>query len=185
LGEEGIMGNGFETMASSAEVARAAQGPAAVAARPATKVPLSALARLKSGARWFYWVAGLSLVNTIAAFAGGHIHFVVGLGVTQVVDLVARKAGAAATLPALVIDVMIAGAFLVIGLWSSRCNQFAFGIGMLLYAADGALLFLAHDWLGVAFHGLALFYMYRGFAAAQQLRGLAELGRARASASIG
>ena len=176
----------FETTASSPEVARAAQRPAAAdMARPQTKVPLSALARLKSGARWFYWVAGLSLVNTAAAFTGGHIHFVMGLGITRIVDLVARRTGAAATLPALVIDVMIAAAFLVIGLWSSRCNQFAFGIGMLLYAADGALLFLSHDYLSVAFHGLALFYMYGGFAAAQQLRGLAELGRARATAPIG
>lgn len=179
------MGSGFGTTASSADVAKAAQGPAAVTASPKTRVPLSALARLKSGARWFYWVAGLSLVNTVAAFAGGHVHFVMGLGITQVVDAVARKAGAAATLPALVIDVMIAAAFLVLGLWSSRCNQFAFGIGMLLYAADGALLFVAHDWLSVAFHGVALFYMYRGFTAAQQLRGLAELGRARAAAPIG
>jgi len=39
--------------------------------------------------------------------------------------------------------------------------------------------------MSVAFHGLALFYMYRGFAAAQQLRGLAERGKAMASASIG
>jgi len=169
------MGNGFEPTAFSAEAA----------ARPAVmlKVPLTSLARLRSGARWFYWVAGLSLVNTAAAFAGGHIHFMVGLGITQVVDAVARKAGAAATLPALVIDVMTAGVFLAIGLWSSRCNQFAFGIGMLLYAADGALLLVAHDGLSVAFHGLALFFMYRGFAAAQQLRSLAELGRVRASAS--
>ena len=170
------MGNVFEPAVFSAEAA----------ARPTVmlKVPLTSLARLRSGARWFYWVAGLSLVNTAAAFAGGHIHFMVGLGITQVVDAVARKAGAVATLPALVIDVMIAGVFLAIGLWSSRCNQFAFGIGMLLYAADGALLFLAHDWMSVAFHALALFCMYRGFAAAQQLRGLAELGRARASASV-
>jgi len=170
------MGNGFEPAAFSTEVA----------ARPAVmlKVPLTSLARLRSGARWFYWVAGLSLVNTAAAFAGGHIHFMVGLGITQVVDAVARKAGAAATLPALVIDVMIAGVFLAIGLWSSRCNQFAFGIGMLLYAADGALLLVAHDGMSVAFHGLALFFMYRGFAAARQLRGLAELGRAGASASV-
>jgi hypothetical protein len=179
------MSNGLELMASSADVAKAAQGAAAAdAARPQAKVPLSALSRLKSGARWFYWVAGLSLVNTVVAFAGGHMHFVVGLGITQLVDAVARKAGAAATAPALVIDAMIAGAFAVIGLWSGRCNQFAFGIGMLLYAADGALLFLAHDWLSVAFHALALFYMYRGFAAAQQLRGLAELGRARRASDI-
>jgi hypothetical protein len=176
------MSKGWEPTAFSAEVARAAQGAVPVAAQPKAKAPPSALARLRSGARWFYWVAGLSLVNTAAAFTGGHMHFVMGLGITQLVDLVGRKAGAAATLPALVIDLMIAGAFFVFGLWSSRCNQFAFGVGMLLYAADCALLFVAHDWLSVAFHGLALFYMYRGFAAAQQLRGLAELGRARASA---
>jgi len=171
------MGTGFGQAGLSAD--------SAATARPKImlKVPLSSLMRLKSGARWFYWVAGLSLVNTAAGFAGAHIHFVVGLGFTQVVDSVAHKAGAAATLPALVIDVMIAGLFLGIGLWSSRCNQFALGIGMLLYAADAGLLFLTRDWLSVAFHALALFYMYRGFAAAQQLRGLAALGSVRASAS--
>jgi hypothetical protein len=172
------MSNGFEPTASSATVAKAALGTDAARPQAKLKGPPSVLSRLKSGARWFYWVAGLSLANTLAAFAGGHVHFLVGLGITQMVDAVARKAGPAATLPALVIDVMIAGAFLLLGLWSSRCNQFAFGVGMLLYAADGALLVLAHDWPSVAFHGLALFCMYRGFAAAQQLRGLAELGRA-------
>ena len=177
--------SGFETTASNPEVARAAQGSEAFAGRPQTKVPLSAPARLKSGARWFYWVAGLSLANTAAPFTGSHVHFVMGLGITRIVDLVAYRAGAAATLPALVINVMIAAAFLVVGLWSSRCNQLAFGIGMLLYAADGALLVLAHDYLSVAFHGLALFYMYRGFLAAQHLRGLAELGKVRAPAAIG
>jgi len=179
------MANTLEPTASSPEVARAAQGPTPASTRPkaALKVPATALLRLKSGARWFFWVAGLSLLNTAAAFGGAHMHFLVGLGITQVVDALARRAGAAATLPALVIDVMIAGLFLALGLWSSRCNQFAFVAGMLLYAADGALTLLAHDYLSVAFHGLALFYMYRGFDAAQQLRGLAELGKVRAPAS--
>ena len=177
--------SGFETTASSPEVVRAAQGAEAFAGRPQTKVPLSAPARLKSGARWFYWVAGLSLANTAAPFTGSHVHFVMGLGITRIVDLVAYRAGAAATLPALVIDVMIAAALVAIGVWSSRCNQFAFGIGMLLYAADGVLLVLAHDYLSVAFHVLALFYMYRGFVAGQHLRGLAELGKVRTPAAIG
>ena len=180
------MGGGIGMTASSPEVARAAQGPAAATVRrPQTKVPLSAPARLKSGARWFYWVAGLSLANTAAPFTGSHVHFVMGLGITRIVDLMARRAGASATLPALVIDVMVAVVFLIIGLWSSRCNHFAFGTGLVLYAADAALLLLSHDYLSVAFHGVALFYMYRGFAAAQQLHGLAELGRARPAASIG
>ena len=104
------MGNGFEPAVFSAEAA----------ARPTVmlKVPLTSLARLRSGARWFYWVAGLSLVNTAAAFAGGHVHFMVGLGITQVVDAVAHRAGAAATLPALVIDVMIA-----VHAWRSDCGR--------------------------------------------------------------
>jgi hypothetical protein len=175
-----------ETTASSPEVARAARGPAAVTiVRPQTKVPLSAPARLKSGARWFYWVAGLSLANTAAPFTGSHVHFVMGLGFTRIVDVMAHRAGASATLPALAIDILIAAAFLIIGLWSSRCNQLAFGTGLVLYAADAALMLLARDYLSVAFHGLALFYMYRGFVAAQQLRGLAELGGARPAASIG
>jgi len=33
--------------------------------------------------------------------------------------------------------------------------------------------------MSVAFHELALFYMYRGFAAAQQLRGLAVAGKSK------
>jgi len=80
---------------------------------------------------------------------------------------------------------MAAGAFLIIGLWSNRCNQLVFGIGVVLYAADGVLLLPSRDWSSVAFHALALFFLCRGFAAGQQLRVLADLGQARPSAPIG
>ncbi|MCK4829211.1 hypothetical protein KA005_76515, partial [bacterium] len=42
--------------------------------------------QLKSGANWFFWIAGLSLVNTIVFLFDGSIYFVVGLGITQIVD---------------------------------------------------------------------------------------------------
>src|SRR5688572_28411552 len=42
--------------------------------------------RLKSGASWFYWIAGLSIINSIAALSGAGWGFIVGLGVTQIVD---------------------------------------------------------------------------------------------------
>jgi hypothetical protein len=173
------MGKGLEQV--NAAAARAVEGSPTDAARARTsvtvRVPIGAMIRMKSGARWFFWVAGLSLVNTLLAFAGSHLHFVLGLGATQLVDSVAKSTGAAAAVPAAIIDFMIAAAFVLIGLWASRCNETAFLLGMLLYTADGVLLFAAHDWMSVAFHVLALFFMYRGFAAAQQLKGIADLGR--------
>jgi len=44
---------------------------------------------LKSGANWFYWVAGLSLINTIMIFAGAKWGFAIGLAITQIIDVVA------------------------------------------------------------------------------------------------
>ncbi len=34
---------------------------------------------VKSGANWFVWIAGLSVVNSIVGMSGGHLHFIVGL----------------------------------------------------------------------------------------------------------
>src|SRR5579862_2442373 len=41
------------------------------------------------GANWFYWIAGLSIVNSLIMHGGGGIYFVVGLSVTLVVDAIA------------------------------------------------------------------------------------------------
>jgi len=36
----------------------------------------------KSGANWFYWIAGASLVNTIIFLFNGRVSFIIGLGIT-------------------------------------------------------------------------------------------------------
>ncbi|HPM80992.1 MAG TPA: hypothetical protein PLF81_09845, partial [Candidatus Anammoximicrobium sp.] len=68
--------------------------PEVVAADPldALRAQLAQLhARGTSGAGWFYWIAALSLVNSIILLSGGDRHFVVGLGVTLVADVVAKE----------------------------------------------------------------------------------------------
>src|SRR5207245_2159091 len=50
---------------------------------------------VKSGANWFVWIAGLSVVNSIVGMSGGHLHFIFGLGITQIVDALAHQAGSA------------------------------------------------------------------------------------------
>ncbi len=53
-------------------------------------------AQLKSGASWFYWIAGLSAVNTISALSGSNWRFMFGLGITQIIDAFAAQAGPSA-----------------------------------------------------------------------------------------
>ena len=43
-------------------------------------------AQMQSGARWFYWIAGLSLINSIAAVSGSNWSFLAGLGITQLIS---------------------------------------------------------------------------------------------------
>ena len=42
-----------------------------------------------SGANWFFWIAGLSVVNSLAAFFDVEWGFIIGLGITQIVDGIA------------------------------------------------------------------------------------------------
>src|SRR5947209_1342499 len=53
---------------------------------------LVARAVVIGGARWFYWIVGLSLVNSLLALGGAQIRFVFGLGITQIFDAIHEPA---------------------------------------------------------------------------------------------
>lgn len=125
-----------------------------------------ASARVRVSARWFYWIAGLSLINSAVVIFGGSFHFVVGLGVTSVVDAFAKQAGSAGVVLDLIINGFVAALFFVFGNFAGKAQKWAFLIGMALYALDGLLLLVTRDILSVGFHGYALYCIYRGFAAA-------------------
>jgi hypothetical protein len=138
-----------------------------------------------SGANWFFWIAGFSVINTIVLLAQGEWNFLIGLGVTQLIDGVAYTAaqelGAAATALALFLDAMVAGFFVVMGLMARRGFGWAFVLGMVAYALDALIFLYVQEWANIAFHAFALFFIYRGFAANGHLRRLrAEAATARA-----
>ena len=136
----------------------------------------------KNGASWFYWIAGLSIINSIAAFAGSSWGFIFGLAVTQVVDELAKMAGGnVATIAALVIDVFIAGVLVFLGVFAHKGHTWAYWVGMVLYALDAVVSVIATSWLGVLFHAFALYSIYQGLVAQKQLRALASTPRALAS----
>lgn len=134
----------------------------------------------KSGANWFFWIAGLSLVNSGVMLAGGQWGFIVGLGVTQFADAVgaaiAEEVGGGVGLRAtvFVFDAFVAGFFVLFGVLARKHHTWAFVTGMVLYAADGLLFLLVGDWLSLAFHGFALFGLFGGLAASRKLSSLAR-----------
>jgi hypothetical protein len=130
-----------------------------------TVAQATALARVRVSARWFYWIAGLSLINSAVVIFGGSFHFVVGLGITSVVDALAKQAGSAGVVLDLIINGCIAGLFILFGSFASKTQKWAFLVGMSLYALDGLLLLTARDILSAAFHAYALYSLYRGLAA--------------------
>jgi len=125
-------------------------------------------ARVRAGARWFYWIAGLSLVNSLVVIFGGQFHFVVGLGITSVVDELAKGIGSAGTVLDLVINGTVAGLFFLFGSFAGKSHKWAFLAGMVLYGLDGLLLLAAKDILSVGFHAYALFTISRGLMAVNQ-----------------
>ena len=124
---------------------------------------------VKSGAGWFIWIAGLSLVNSLVTLFGGGFHFIVGLGITQVVDALAHRAGSTGIVLDLVINGLVAGIFVLFWHFGRQGQRWAFIVGMVFYTLDGLLLLMFQDYLSVAFHAYALFMLYRGMAGISQL----------------
>jgi hypothetical protein len=125
----------------------------------------------RSGARWFWWVAGLSAVNTIAALSGGTWTFMMGLGITQVFDGFGHGLGGPFPVIAGALDLAAIVLFVLIGRFAQR-EKTAYIIGMVVYALDGLLVLAFRDYMSVAFHVLALAFMAKGFVALGKLQSI-------------
>jgi hypothetical protein len=124
--------------------------------------------RRRIGARWFYWVAGVSLVNTVVALAGQHWRFIVGLGATQVANALAARTGRGWA-PAILLDLLLIGGFVLLGYLALQGQRWAFPVGIGLYALDGLIFVAARHWVGLGFHVFVLIMICKGFQAARQL----------------
>ena len=136
-----------------------------------------------SGARWFFWVAALSTINSVVLLvAHGSWNFLAGLGITQLISGFAIGVseqiggGGAVTVVALALDLMVALVFVGLGLFAQKTHTWAFVIGMLIYALDGLIFIFAQEWIAIAFHVFVLYSIYRGLAANRSLKALQSEG---------
>lgn len=147
-------------------------GPAGGAAAPApaqaqAQARAIAQVRMVVAAKWFYWIAGLSIVNSLITMMGGHVRFIFGLGATSILDAVGNQAGGAGSGASFVINLFVAGVLAVFGYFGCKGAKWAFLVGMICYGLDALLLLSVQDWLGIAFHGWALFRISQGLKYAQ------------------
>src|SRR5437667_12897401 len=78
--------------------------PAAASAPAATDPRIPIILRMRRGAGWFLTIAILSGVNAVLQIFDAKSRFIVGLGVTQVVDGVAQQMGQKGTRGMICVD---------------------------------------------------------------------------------
>jgi len=124
--------------------------------------------RARSGANWFFWIAAMSLINSITTLAGSDLGFIIGLGITQLFDAAGEEFGARGVTFAL--SLLAAGGFVVFGVLARKQLGWAYVTGMILYALDGLLFLAVGDILSVGFHAFVLFMMFTGYRASRALQ---------------
>src|SRR5436190_5947059 len=105
-----------------------AAGGGMVASNPTARPRVSGLAS------WFYWIAALSLINSIISLSGGTWGFLFGLGVTSVFDGFGEGMGGSGKAVAFALDLVAAGILVLIGFFATKGHIWAFivGIGLLV-----------------------------------------------------
>jgi hypothetical protein len=111
-----------------------------------------------SGARWFWWIAGLSLVNTVLMHGGSDTSFVIGLGFTMMSDAIFQELKAVA----FVIDALAIGAIFGLGWFAGKGHVWAFVTGIVLYSIDALIYLPLEAWMSVGFHVFALVFIVKG-----------------------
>jgi hypothetical protein len=131
---------------------------------------LAAEQKLISAAKWFYWIAGLSLVNAGLIISGANLRFLIGMGIIDRVAGQTSQSGGSGMVGTIFVTAFVTGICALLGSLALKKYAWVFWVGMALYALDGLLVFTAGDFLSVAFHAFVLFCLLQGPVALKQLK---------------
>ena len=126
--------------------------------------------RVKSGSSWFYWIAAISLINSVAILSGQGWGLALGLGITREIDHAFSEANTGAKAIAFGIDAIAAGTVALFGYFAGKGHAWSFIIGGGLLILDMVLTILQQSWLSTAFHAWAIFSIFLGFKASRAMR---------------
>jgi hypothetical protein len=123
--------------------------------------------RIRSGASWFYWVAALSVINSVLLMTNVGFGFAVGLGLTTITDVALASKPAIA----LFISILCSGVIALFGYFAIKRHAWAFIVGLLMLLLDTGLCVLIQSWISVAFHVWAMVSIFMAFRVSRAARG--------------
>lgn len=150
------------------------------------------LHQMQNSAKNFYWIAGLSFINSIITAFGGDFYLVLGMASTLFVDYFA--VGMAEEAPemrliftgiALVISFFLSGIMALFGYLAIKGKRWAFVLGMIFYGVDTLIMLAFQEWKGVLIHLFFLYALFTGVRALNQLRKLESQPQTDFPQSIG
>ena len=154
--------------------------PTEMPSQPPIVLEMAVLERkMKSGASWFFWIAAMTVINSILIRTSTDRTFILGLGATIFVDVFslnfANENPEISTfflLLGIFLDALVVGFFIAFGYFSRLGRIWSFIIGMTLYSLDSLIFLVVGDFFALLFHILALFYIFSGLRAARGLKKL-------------
>ena len=121
-------------------------------------------------ADWFFWLAILSMINSLVVFYYQTPNTPVALGITQWIDGTSGAFNAAMSTGELLTNILIAGVLAAFGLMARRGSDIAFVVGIFLYVVDSLLIIGLKDFFGFGVHLIALFFIVKGLLASRHIR---------------
>ena len=130
---------------------------------------------VNTGANWFFWVAILSVLNSLVIWYLGIKNLFFALGVTQWIDGTGgafNHQGNTAPLSesGLAVNILIAAAIAGFGYLGRHKHDIWYVIGLFIYCADAMLSLGLKDFFGFGFHLIPLFFLFKGLLASRHVR---------------
>lgn len=131
---------------------------------------------VKKGAHWFYWKAGLTVINSVLMMAGIYWQFFLGLAIPQLIhgfligfsQMEVSDGLSSFHGPVLVISFVSSILMGIIGKQASKAKKWAFILGIIIFSFDGLVYLLAFSIFGVIIHGYAIYRLSKGYSACIQ-----------------
>jgi hypothetical protein len=125
---------------------------------------------VRHGADWFFWLAILSVINSLIVYYYQIPNTPIALGLTQWVDGTSSGFNPTMSLGALITDLIIALVLATFGWLARRGSDLAFVVGIFLYVIDTFLTIGLRDFFGFGIHLIALFFLVKGLLASRHIR---------------
>ena len=113
--------------------------------------------------QWFFVIGILSVINTVILAAKSTVHFIFGLGITQIIDTLSFTTFENYKAVVLVFSFLISGIFIALGYFAKANLKWAYLTGLVLYGLDTTIFVYSNDWLSAAFHIFVLIAIIRGY----------------------